>query len=349
MASRGRASRWPAPPGYRVYATARTEAKQQLARDLGAHEAFASGARLPERVDAVMETVGEATWSHSAKSLKPGGRIVISGATSGFNPPAELNRFFFLQLEVVGSTMGTKAELQRPDRLPARHRAAATHRPGDPDRAGRRRAGRDGVRRAVRQDRSRDVKTGSVTAVVCAAFDVTTDDAVYAVRERVRALGVPLPDRPPHRPHFSLSAARVPRAELAAVVDVAAEVAARHEPVAVTLSEVGRFDPAGALWLGPSANRGLTELHAAGYAALRHAGLPPAFGERSAPGHWVPHCTLATRVATPRLRELHAALASEYQPVRGIVDALAVILVGGQGDLAHLPLGPSAADARITP
>ncbi len=99
--------------GYRVYATARTEAKQQLARELGAHDAFPSGARLPERVDAVMETVGEATWSHSAKSLKPGGRIVISGATSGFNPPAELNRFFFLQLEVVGSTMGTRAELQQ--------------------------------------------------------------------------------------------------------------------------------------------------------------------------------------------------------------------------------------------
>ncbi|HEX3336182.1 MAG TPA: zinc-binding dehydrogenase [Jatrophihabitans sp.] len=97
--------------GYRVYATARTEDKQARALELGAHAAFASGARLPQRVDAVMETVGEATYSHSAKSLKPGGRIVISGATSGPNPPAELNRFFFLQLELVGSTMGTKAEL----------------------------------------------------------------------------------------------------------------------------------------------------------------------------------------------------------------------------------------------
>jgi NADPH:quinone reductase-like Zn-dependent oxidoreductase len=97
--------------GYRVYATARTDAKQAKALELGAHEAFASGARLPQRVDAVMETVGEATYSHSAKSLKPGGRIVISGATSGPNPPADLNRFFFLQLELVGSTMGTKAEL----------------------------------------------------------------------------------------------------------------------------------------------------------------------------------------------------------------------------------------------
>ena len=97
--------------GFRVYATARTDAKQQLALDLGAHESFPSGARLPARVDAVMETVGAATWSHSMKSLKPGGRIVVSGATSGFSPPAELNRLFFLQLEIVGSTMGTKAEL----------------------------------------------------------------------------------------------------------------------------------------------------------------------------------------------------------------------------------------------
>ncbi len=97
--------------GYTVYATARTEAKQQAALDLGAHAAFATGARLPERVDAVMETVGEATWAHSVKSLKPGGRIVISGATSGPNPPADLTRIFFLQLQVIGSTMGTSTEL----------------------------------------------------------------------------------------------------------------------------------------------------------------------------------------------------------------------------------------------
>ena len=97
--------------GLRVYATARTEDKQARARELGAHDAFASGARLPERVDAVMETVGEATWSHSLKSLKPGGVIVVSGATSGAAPSAELNRVFFLQLRVLGSTMGTKAEL----------------------------------------------------------------------------------------------------------------------------------------------------------------------------------------------------------------------------------------------
>jgi NADPH:quinone reductase-like Zn-dependent oxidoreductase len=97
--------------GLRVYATARTEDKQARALELGAHESFASGARLPERVDAVMETVGEATWGHSLRSLKPGGALVVSGATSGPNPPADLNRVFFLQLRVLGSTMGTKAEL----------------------------------------------------------------------------------------------------------------------------------------------------------------------------------------------------------------------------------------------
>ena len=99
--------------GYRVWATSRDEAKRAKAVELGADQAFESGARLPERVDAVMETVGAATWGHSVKSLKQGGTIVISGATSGPNPPADLTRIFFLQLRVVGSTMGTKDELGR--------------------------------------------------------------------------------------------------------------------------------------------------------------------------------------------------------------------------------------------
>src|SRR6266702_4570909 len=64
--------------GYRVWATSRSEAKRERALTLGADQAFPSGARLPERVDAVMETVGEATWSHSLKALRPGGRIVIA-------------------------------------------------------------------------------------------------------------------------------------------------------------------------------------------------------------------------------------------------------------------------------
>jgi NADPH:quinone reductase-like Zn-dependent oxidoreductase len=99
--------------GYRMWATSRSADKRKRALDLGAEQAFESGARLPERVDAVMETVGQATWSHSLKSLRPGGRIVVSGATSGQVPPAELNRVFFLQLSVVGSTMGTRDQLVR--------------------------------------------------------------------------------------------------------------------------------------------------------------------------------------------------------------------------------------------
>jgi NADPH:quinone reductase-like Zn-dependent oxidoreductase len=97
--------------GLRVWVTSRDEAKGRRAVELGAHEAFESGARLPERVDAVLETVGEATWKHSLRALKPGGTLVVSGSTSGGNPPAELQRVFFLQLSVVGSTMGTRDEL----------------------------------------------------------------------------------------------------------------------------------------------------------------------------------------------------------------------------------------------
>jgi NADPH:quinone reductase-like Zn-dependent oxidoreductase len=97
--------------GLRVWVTGRTEAKRGLATDLGADDVFESGARLPERVDGVFETVGKATWSHTMKSLKPGGTVVISGATSGDATAAELQRIFFLQLRVIGSTMGTREEL----------------------------------------------------------------------------------------------------------------------------------------------------------------------------------------------------------------------------------------------
>jgi NADPH:quinone reductase-like Zn-dependent oxidoreductase len=99
--------------GIRVWATGRTEEKRAHAQSLGADQVFESGARLPERVDAVMETIGQATWSHSVKSLKPGGKIIVSGATTGAAPSAELNRMFFLQLSVIGSTMGTRDELER--------------------------------------------------------------------------------------------------------------------------------------------------------------------------------------------------------------------------------------------
>ena len=99
--------------GLRTFATSRDETKRKKALELGAADVFEPGARLPQRVDAVMETVGAATWGHSLKALRPGGTVVISGATSGPNPDrTELNRVFFLQLRVQGSTMGTRDELR---------------------------------------------------------------------------------------------------------------------------------------------------------------------------------------------------------------------------------------------
>ncbi len=103
--------------GLHVTVTSRDEAKLARAAELGAHATVMSGERLAGRVDAVMETVGEATWSHSLKALEPGGVVVVAGATSGPNPPADLNRVFYRQLEVVGSTMGTKQELQQVVRM----------------------------------------------------------------------------------------------------------------------------------------------------------------------------------------------------------------------------------------
>ncbi|MGH8775987.1 MAG: zinc-binding dehydrogenase [Jiangellaceae bacterium] len=99
--------------GVRVWVTSRDPDKASRALDLGAAEVFESGARLPERVDVVMETVGAATWQHSIRSLRPGGTLVVAGATSGRSADTELNRVYFLQLRVIGSTMGNRDELTR--------------------------------------------------------------------------------------------------------------------------------------------------------------------------------------------------------------------------------------------
>jgi NADPH:quinone reductase-like Zn-dependent oxidoreductase len=98
--------------GLRVWTTGRDENKRALAVELGAHEAFEPGARLPSQVHGVFETVGQATWAHSMRALLPGGVLVCSGATTGPNPGADLQRLFFRQLRVVGSTMGTRQELR---------------------------------------------------------------------------------------------------------------------------------------------------------------------------------------------------------------------------------------------
>ncbi|WP_422771613.1 zinc-binding dehydrogenase [Plantactinospora sp. WMMC1484] len=96
--------------GKRVYATSRDPGKRERIAALGA-TAVEPGARLPERVDVVIETVGAATFDHSLKSAAPGARIVVCGATAGYEPSVNLRRVFAMQLEILGSSMGTAAEL----------------------------------------------------------------------------------------------------------------------------------------------------------------------------------------------------------------------------------------------
>jgi NADPH:quinone reductase-like Zn-dependent oxidoreductase len=98
--------------GLRVWATSRSEDKRKAALDIGAHEAFEAGARLPGKVDAVIDSVGEATLDHSIKSARPGGRVVLCGATSGGTANLVLARVYFTQVDVLGSTMGNRRELQ---------------------------------------------------------------------------------------------------------------------------------------------------------------------------------------------------------------------------------------------
>jgi NADPH:quinone reductase-like Zn-dependent oxidoreductase len=99
--------------GLTVYATSRSAEKRNRAEAMGAAAAIEPGGRLPTRVDAVVETVGRATWGHSLRSLRSGGTVVVAGSTTGGDPPAELERVFWRQLSVVGSTMGTLDELRR--------------------------------------------------------------------------------------------------------------------------------------------------------------------------------------------------------------------------------------------
>lgn len=112
--------------GFRMWATGRSEERRRRAEKLGAEATFPPGTRLPDRVDAVMETVGEATWAHSLRSVRPGGHIVVSGATTGAMPPAELRHVFFRQLTITGSTLGTLEQLLELTRFCVDHAISPT-------------------------------------------------------------------------------------------------------------------------------------------------------------------------------------------------------------------------------
>ncbi|WP_067563106.1 zinc-binding dehydrogenase [Nocardia acidivorans] len=96
---------------HRVWVTSRSPEKRRSALELGAERVFETGTRLPARVDAVLETVGAATWEHSVRAVRPGGVVVVSGATTGHLTTLDLNRLFYRQISIVGSTVGTREEL----------------------------------------------------------------------------------------------------------------------------------------------------------------------------------------------------------------------------------------------
>ena len=97
--------------GVRVWVTGRDAGRRERAVAVGAHDAFETGARLPSQVDAVLDVVGQATWPHSLRALRPGGVLVVAGATTGDAPSAELRRVFFRGLRIHGVTAGTVGEL----------------------------------------------------------------------------------------------------------------------------------------------------------------------------------------------------------------------------------------------
>jgi len=106
--------------GVDVIATSRDAEKREVALSLGARAAVGIDRDASKQVqaltagrgvDAVIETVGEATWEFSLRAVRIDGTIVVAGATSGFNPPAQLNRVYWRHTRILGSTMGTRAEL----------------------------------------------------------------------------------------------------------------------------------------------------------------------------------------------------------------------------------------------
>ena len=98
--------------GIRVWVAGRDAGRLEAAQEFGAHATFLTGERLPERVDVVLETVGEATFDHSMRSVRPGGRIVVAGATTGAAVNIDLNRVFLQHVSIVGTSLGTIDDLR---------------------------------------------------------------------------------------------------------------------------------------------------------------------------------------------------------------------------------------------
>jgi NADPH:quinone reductase-like Zn-dependent oxidoreductase len=108
--------------GARVIVTSSSERKLAKARTLGAEVTFDHSGQPPEQIarevrkltvagaDVVVDSVGEQTWEASLRALRPGGRLVTCGATTGPMVSLDIRRLFWFQWSLLGSTMGTRAE-----------------------------------------------------------------------------------------------------------------------------------------------------------------------------------------------------------------------------------------------
>jgi len=99
--------------GLRMWVTGRTAEKRAFAERLGAEQTFESGARLPDRVEAVVDTVGEPTWKHSMNSVRKGGKILVAGGTGGYVAPLRIDQLFVRNIRISGVSMGSLEELER--------------------------------------------------------------------------------------------------------------------------------------------------------------------------------------------------------------------------------------------
>jgi NADPH:quinone reductase-like Zn-dependent oxidoreductase len=100
--------------GLRVWVTSRDhERGRRAVAEIGVHSAFPDGAPLPEKVDAAMDSVGQATFAHSLRSVRNGGRVVTAGAVTGTTVRLDLADLFIRSISLHGSAMRSPAELQR--------------------------------------------------------------------------------------------------------------------------------------------------------------------------------------------------------------------------------------------
>lgn len=103
--------------GARVIVTSRDDAKLKQAKELGADLTLNTDSDWldelkDETIDLVIDSVGRATFNRSLKVLKKGGRMVVFGATTEDTINLNLRDFFYGQYQLIGSTMGSKQELQ---------------------------------------------------------------------------------------------------------------------------------------------------------------------------------------------------------------------------------------------